>query len=320
MYNKELIENVQDENVLDQYSHTFSRKHWEIISRSCVISEEFMDKYWDKLVPRYLAFNQNMSEDFIRKHLDDFSWEAISLGQAYGLTEKFIDDYHDKLVWEDLCYYCKMTESIMRRYSHLLHWEYVSSEQALSEEFIEDFKDKINWTSFSSCGKYSLLGEYPEDFFRKYVNRLNWKRLPSFVYCKLSEEFLDEYKDYVDFEMVSRYCYLSEGFIRRHSTVLDWNYICQTQSLSNEFMDEFYEYLWFDYIFQDQVTSEDFIEKYCTENSHWLYVFSHQELSEPFILRHLDKLGNDLVPFFRNYLISDEVKEKVKFMKDLGNL
>lgn len=60
---------------------------------------------------------------------------------------------------------------------------------------------------------------------------------------KFSEEFLEHYKDKLNWTLISRYQFLSEDFIRRHKDKVNWNHITRFQILSDEFKYEFKDYL-----------------------------------------------------------------------------
>lgn len=57
----------------------------------------------------------------------------------------------------------------------------------------------------------------------------------------LSEEFIREFKDYVNWYYVSSSQSLSENFIREFKDSVDWRYIGIRQNLSKEFIYEFYD-------------------------------------------------------------------------------
>ena len=55
----------------------------------------------------------------------------------------------------------------------------------------------------------------------------------------LSEDFIDEFKDKVDWFCISKYQHLSEDFIREFKNDVEWLYISEYQHLSKEFIEEF---------------------------------------------------------------------------------
>ena len=55
----------------------------------------------------------------------------------------------------------------------------------------------------------------------------------------LSEGFIREFKDKLDWEFVSEYQFLSEDFIREFQNKLDWYHLSKKQKLSDSFLLEF---------------------------------------------------------------------------------
>jgi hypothetical protein len=55
----------------------------------------------------------------------------------------------------------------------------------------------------------------------------------------LSEEFLEQFKDYINWRRISVYQKLSESFIRKYKHKFDWKNIDKFQKLSSSFREEF---------------------------------------------------------------------------------
>jgi len=56
--------------------------------------------------------------------------------------------------------------------------------------------------------------------------------------CELTEDFIREYQDYVNWEYISKVQKLSEDFMREFKDKLDWDSIMFYQKLTIEFMTE----------------------------------------------------------------------------------
>ena len=69
------------------------------------------------------------------------------------------------------------------------------------------------------------------------------------VYQELSEEFIREFADRVDWQRISIYQRLSEGFIREFADRVDWLQISKYQELSDEFIKEYYCNLYLDELY-----------------------------------------------------------------------
>src|SRR5574344_109603 len=68
---------------------------WYYISKKQKLSEEFIEKYRDKVDWRYISICQKLSESFIEKYSDKVDWRYIP--QYQKLSEEFIEKYKDKI-------------------------------------------------------------------------------------------------------------------------------------------------------------------------------------------------------------------------------
>ena len=82
------IEKFFDENI-DNFE-----VDWDYISVYQKLSEEFIEKYIDKVDWWYISKYQKLSEEFIEKYIDKLNWYCISKYQT--LSEKFIEKHCDK--------------------------------------------------------------------------------------------------------------------------------------------------------------------------------------------------------------------------------
>ena len=120
------------------------------------------------------------------------------------------------------------------------------------------------------------------------ANYDNWERLSL---CEsLTEDFIQEFKDKVDWFSISRYPHLSEDFIRKFADKVDWYYISAYQSLSEDFIREFQDRVAWDWIVKYQPLSEDFIREF-KDKVNWNYISANQHLSENFIREFKDEVN-----------------------------
>ena len=120
------------------------------------------------------------------------------------------------------------------------------------------------------------------------ANYDNWERLSL---CEsLTEDFIQEFKDKVDWFSISRYPHLSEDFIRKFADKVDWYYISAYQCLSEDFIREFQDRVAWDWIVKYQPLSEDFIREF-KDKVNWNYISANQHLSENFIREFKDEVN-----------------------------
>ena len=156
-----IIEEIKDiEKFFEENKDNF-KADLDYISIHQKLSEEFIDKYKDKVKWHYISAYQTLSEEFIEKHYDKVNWNIISRYQT--LSEDFIDKYNDKVDWDFISRYKKLSEEFIEKHNDKVKWECISEHQTLSEEFIEKHYDKVNWGSIL---KYQKLSE---DLIEKYL-------------------------------------------------------------------------------------------------------------------------------------------------------
>ena len=68
---------------------------WFYISKHQKLSEEFIEKYIDKVNWDCISINQKLSEEFIEKYIDKVNWHYIS--QFEILSKSFIKKHYDKI-------------------------------------------------------------------------------------------------------------------------------------------------------------------------------------------------------------------------------
>ena len=110
------------ESLIEKHQNVLSERDWRIIVQYQDLSEEFMNKYADKLGWFLILTNQNLSESFLKNHINEISknkyWHLVS---RLELSEEFIDEHQDLLDWDQLAIF----------------------QHNLSEEFLEKHKDRF---------------------------------------------------------------------------------------------------------------------------------------------------------------------------------
>jgi hypothetical protein len=100
-----------------------------------------------------------------------------------------------------------MTQELKNEIQRLLDWYNGKYNDNLSE--LPDILPDIN-SDFWSCISHSQ--KLSEEFIREFKDKVDWFHISQ--YQKLSEEFIREFKDKVDWSYISQYQKLSESFIR----------------------------------------------------------------------------------------------------------
>lgn len=141
-----------------------------------------------------------------------------------------------------------------------------------------------NYQYWKSVSKHKGL---TEDFIREFANEVDWCWISA--YQNLSEDFIREFADKVDVFYISRYQHLSEEFIREFADKVDWSWISRYQHLSEDFIGEFkYRVDWY-WISARQQLSENFIKEF-KDKVDWDNISAYQRLSEEFIREFKDEV------------------------------
>lgn len=245
-----------------------SNIYWEEKSREPGLSEDFIRKNADNVCWLNISYHQKLSENFIREFQDKVSWKSISFAQE--LSEDFIQEFQDEVDWRDISTYQDLSEDFIRKHQNKVNWSEISRTQNLSENFIREFKDKIDW-QWSE-----LYKNLSEDFLVEFQDKVSFDLL--FIHKSLSEKTLYEYADW--FVANQRYLWdiliyqnLSEDFIRDFQDEVDWDYISKYQQLSEDFIREFKNEVDWYFMSIYQKLSEGFIQEFnlVIPDTCWLY-------------------------------------------------
>ena len=203
---------------------------WSYLTMYKNLSEDFIEKFKDKLDWFDISEYQKLSEDFIERHKDNLFWCSILINQV--LSEEFIERHIESIPFEVISSCQQLSEAFIERHANDINWVSISRHQALSESFIEKHKDKVDWKNISKHQRLS------EEFIKKHKDKVNWSLVST--YQSLSEHFIkNNVKEYY-WDNISKYQKLSEGFIgkmldkqRLPSLV---NNLFSYQKLSDEFI------------------------------------------------------------------------------------
>ena len=131
--------------------------------------------------------------------------------------------------------------------------------------------------------KYNYNSPLQEKYETWYNRKEYWRDIQ--IRHKLSEKFILQFSNYLDFALMSSTQTLSEEIIEKFKNEVDWHDICICQELM-----------------------QDFIVKY-SDLVDWSLISHYQNLSRSFLLKYRWKL--DWCNVFRNKKISDNIKSSL---------
>ncbi len=175
----------------------------------------------------------------------------------------------------------------------------------LNKELNADYAN-LNQVPWWYISKYQHLSE---EFIREFKDNVDWRWGVS-LYQHLSDGFIREFKDNVGWSLISEYQHLSEDFIREFQDKVYWFWISKYQHLSEDFIREFSDRVDWDCISIYQKLSEDFIREF-KDNVDWRYISKHQHLSKDFIREFKEKVDLELMADNWCYKDKEFLKEQV---------
>jgi hypothetical protein len=159
----------------------------------------------------------------------------------------------------------------------------------------------------------------PEQFLEKYKDKIDWYRY--LAYHKVTEEFIEKYTSrwphLLKWSYVIKTQKLTEEFLEKHSSKFnndDWVNLWVHQSVSPEFIQRHIDTAHWGCISECQQLPEWFIDKYA-DKVNWNSISISQKLSPEFITEHIDKITEDILrnEEFDNYPDSIKLLLKQKF-------
>ena len=137
---------------------------------------------------------------------------------------------------------------------------------------INKVKQKLEWEKY-----------YDPDF--------DWNNYCLYVNGDLTEDFIEEFADKVDWHYICSCQDLSESLMRKYSDKLDWITVSRWQTLSEQFIEDFSQEInWHD-ISYGCAFSETFIEKYLNKLDliHLSYEKCTEEFKQKCLKYHFNK-------------------------------
>ena len=164
--------------------------------------------------------------------------------------------------------------------------------------------NKILGTDYKGWYEVSEHEGLTEDFIREFQDKVDWDCISE---CqRLSEDFIREFKDKVYWYWISKNQYLSEDFIREFQYRVNWSIISEYQPLSEDFIRKFADKVDWEYISDYQHLSEAFIREF-KDWVKWGYICKYQRLSKEFI----DKVDMSWIADSWHYKSTEEKKKAV---------
>ena len=197
----------------------FSTLDWAAISNFRYLSEDFIEEFSEKVVWKNICTSQKLSEDFINKFIDKVDLKIIISLHSNRLSEGFIK----KLREEN--YEIFSTKKNIKKTSQVIYNASIENIiRKMKTECQEDFST-IDWAAISNFRYLS------EDFIEEFSEYVVWKNICTSQ--KLSEDFINKFIDKVDLKIISimQASHLSLDFIIRHKEKMNMNLIKKNKKI-----------------------------------------------------------------------------------------
>lgn len=149
-------------------------------------------------------------------------------------TRMFISMFPTLVQWDWCVRNVQLGDFLLEKYWNVLNKTLVSRWQKMSNTFIYDKRHQINWAALCDT-------ELTESFMDDMHDFIDWKTVSQTQ--KLSESFIAKNKAILDADRISRYQSLSGDFIIRHKGWLDMRNVSRWQKLSYHTIQEIIDYL-----------------------------------------------------------------------------
>ena len=133
------------------------------------------------------------------------------------------------------------------------------------------------------------MNEFEQSVRETPIDKVNWDQISEDLHADLSESFIREYADQLNWTKLARYKKFSKDLIREFKDKLDWVYASANQDFTNDMIEEFI----------DEMDFEAF------QNGHWFKV------DEAIIRKHLERFRP--ARSIRNFLVGGRKPNRRRF-------
>lgn len=249
-----LSKNIEwSDNLLDKYGDKFDWSKW-LITNEHLSTIENLRRFKDRLDWAYVSqgINIEFSEDIIAEFSDKWDWKKLSANKNLPISVEFIQKHIDQLDFDVLSQNPKSIDLIYKYpNSKKWNWDKVILNPAINynketfdfifsyykkqyeaKEFPNPIMKKMSLPSFMFrlfTRQQNDLSYFLNDEFIKY---LPWDNLCRFSNTKLSLDFIEKYKEKLNFK--------ESEFIRNHREILTTEFILSNSDLFNSEHYSFY--------------------------------------------------------------------------------
>ena len=187
---------------------------WRDVESVCL----YCDLDDDKL--RYMQQTYCLPKSVFRKFKDRIDWSGCV--EYYKFNDAFVEEMKEYVDWASVVMLSKkVTEDCLRHNVDRISFMVLSGTRVMSLDFMDEFKERMCW----------------EEVTRLWISR-----------CRLTNEFLDRFKGFLDWRLISQYGQLSAEQLERYGDLIDWRTLSVWRSWTSDELNRFFDMIDWDAI------------------------------------------------------------------------
>ena len=200
---------VTEEYVRDNINAIIETNAWDNILNNSHFSEEFLREFKEYFNPAGIVLTQKVSVDFIRELMEE----------------------NNETFWRNL-----------------------SSSENINEKVFNEFKYDLHWTNILQDQEKNISIEQVERYFYDILSYITeptayeWEKDALSTYPNLTEQFIEEHEQWLDWALLSIYQKMSEKFMDKHWDKLNWKGVAENQKMGINFISKHKNTLVLDYL------------------------------------------------------------------------
>lgn len=198
------------------------------LDRSLIRNQELTNNHLALLTARnhndpelmLLLLRHKLSIKTLQKYKGYVDWRCLSTMPRY-ITISFCEKFANLLCWKTISKlpYIKHASKFFKRFEHLLEWRLIIKYNTkLKTKHLIEHEDWISFLDVSRERPCLLNNIY---LLRKHKEVIDWAVVS--VYCKLTDEMIEEFYDRLDWGRLSLNQPLSERIVFKYIELIDWN-------------------------------------------------------------------------------------------------
>lgn len=265
---------------------------WNYAINNPNLSDDFYEKYLPKEHYPVLVNCKFITSDFIERHLNDLNWfESADMDLYKGLNSL---RFHTEL------------NMIRNNEAH------VNGVKLIIRDNLDNDNTKVHT---AACNFMKEVTNPILDYW--YTSLLIVDNVEGFVYgksilhfaanAKLSEDFIEKYKDVINWDYLSANPHLTMEFWSRHANKINMNHIWRNFHVTQEFASKHIDQVEKSAFSQNPNFSESFYEQHL-DKIDWDVLFRNTGLSREFLAKYQDRMPdnvNNYLAQFDNHNIQD---------------